>query len=179
MTHWLLPALVAPLVLGLVTVGGWFTTYFLGLRQEKRRRLERIVDVQTAVAAEIRSYRQRGTSFDIAEHGAKMEAWILAGEGANTPFVPLEPEFIIYSAMVKDIHILPQAVIDPVVLFYTQASTVALFASVLRAERYEALDAMRKNDMYQDYLRLLQHAYTLADTALGELQVSLAEGGNQ
>ena len=165
MTDWVFPALVAPAILGLITVAGWFTTYYLNLRQERRKRLERVTDVQTALLAEIRSYLHRSSDFDLDEHGRRMEAWILNSKD-NAPFVPLDPEFQVYAAILKDIHILPQPVIDPVVLFYTQASTLALFTEDLRADRYLTLNMQRKNDMYQDYLELLKHSYRLAGEAM-------------
>ncbi len=172
MSQWLVPALVAPLVLGLVTVGGWFVTYVLGMRQERLRRLERVIDVQTALAAEIRGYLARGAGLNFAEHGRRMADWIMAGDGRNTPFVPLEPDFLVYPALVKDIHILPEPAIDPVVLFYAQAATVALLAKDLRADRYQTLDPASKVEVYQDYLAIMDYAFQLARQALLALQES-------
>lgn len=178
MEGWLGPALVAALVSGLITALGWFVSFILGTRQEMRRRQERVTDVQTALAAEIRSFFARSQHLDIREHGKNMESWILADGQQNTPFVPQEPDFPVFRAIAAEIHILPQAVIDPVVLFYTQATTLALFAADLRAERYRSLDPYSKNEMYQDYLGLMDYAYQLADHALKALRKSLANERN-
>lgn len=175
MQGWLGPALVAALVSGLITALGWFVSYVLGTRLETRRRQERVTDVQTALAAEIRSFFARSQHVDIREHGKRMETWILAEGQQNTPFVPQEPDFLVFRSIAPEIHILPKPVIDPVVLFYTQAATLALFASDLRSERYLSLDPASKNEMYQDYLGLMNYAFQLADYALKALQESLED----
>ena len=174
MRDWIGPAIVAAVVSGLVTIFGWFVSSVQNSKQDAKRRKERVIDVQTALTAEIRSFYARARNIDVAAHGNRMKTWIMEGDGGNTPFVPQEPDFLIYKAIAPEIHILPQPVIDPVVLFYTQASTLSLFASDLRGERYRSLDATSKNEMYQDYLALMEYAFQLAGHALHVLEESLS-----
>ena len=177
MIEWIGPAVVATAVSAAVTVIGWYVSHQREGSAELRRRQERVSDVQTALRAEIRSYRARAAAVDLDAHGAEMERRIRAGD--FTPFVPKEPEFFIYASIAKEIHILPGSVIDPIVLFYTQGSTVALFAEDLRTERFQALEAGRKVDMYLDYLAMTGHGYRLADQALQALDASLGAGHDQ
>jgi hypothetical protein len=164
---WVGPAIVAAVISAIVTAFGWYASHASARRLEAARRSERIQDVQTALRAEIRSQRQRLRLF--AEQQEK------SGDAASeepgfTPFVPREAASFVFDAIVSEIHILPTEVIDPVVYYYRQIASLALFAEDLRSDRYASLPADRKAAMAADYIRMGVFAIELADKAIAAIE---------
>jgi hypothetical protein len=91
-----------------------------------------------------------------------------------TPFVPRESHTSLYTAIAKDISILPARVIDPLVLYYTQIGTISLFVEDLRSDRYQSLDNDRQIKMYEDYIAMKVYARELAVDAMDAINASLA-----
>lgn len=172
---WIGPVILAAVISGLINVAGWVITFRQARRLERDRREEKVIDLQSALLAEIRSDLQalRDVDFDrdLAELSARLRA--PAEDGSYTPFVPRESDSPIFSAIVQDIAVLPNAVIDPVVLYYRQRETIANFTEDLRAERFSALPQERKLAMMTDYLRLKAYAGQLAADAGAALERSL------
>jgi hypothetical protein len=174
-----MPAWVSSIVVGILSLLGvalgWFVTHRQTRRLDAARRSERIIDVQTALRAEIRSHRRWLEPFDQEQETGRTVAKIIGGEATNfTPFVPREVENFVFDAVVSDIHILPGDVIDPVVLYYRQMHALARMAEDLRSERFDGLDAARKADMYQDYVAMAVYALDLADETIELLNKSLS-----
>ena len=161
------------IVLGAVITGA------IKLWMERQQRHERIRDIQTALRAEIRSNRARLAGLDWDGHANAIARRIRNGGNTYTPFVPHEPQAMIFDSLLGHIHILPGRVIDPVVLYYRQIASVARFAEDLRSEKYAALDAGRKVDMYKDYLDMSKYAVELAEAAIAALSSALEQGADQ
>mgnify|MGYP001327189957 CR=1 FL=1 len=169
---WIGPAIVAAVVSALVTVGGWFFQSRSARKLEQNRRAERVVDVQTALLAEIRSNAHHLSQYDPA---SLIEA--VRERLKNTPdyrpFVPRETTAPVFNAIIREISVLQNEVIDPVVLFYTQMETIRNFADDLRGDRLVHLQKDQLIQMLEDYLTLRSHARKLADDAIVALQSSL------
>lgn len=151
---------------------GWIVTQRQQVRREAASRGERIRDVQTALRAEIRSYRRWLESFDIeVETGTTVLR--MENDPSFTPFIPREVETLVFNALVGEIHILPSEVIDPIVLYYRQVHALAKFAEDLRGERFEKLEVARKVEMYKDYVSLGVYALDLADETIATLSQAL------
>jgi hypothetical protein len=172
---WIGPAIVAAFIAGLINVAGWFVTFRQTRRLERDRRTEKVIDVQTALLAEIRSDLITLQGIDASEEveatRKKLEA---APEGQPyTPFVPKDSGAPIFAAIVTDITVLPTDVIDPVVLYYKLREAIAHFAEDLRAESFRGLPIDRKLAMMGDYFRMKAHAAQLAGQAILVLERSL------
>ena len=173
MSAWIGPAIVAALIGCLTTMLGWSVSYRQLRSIESVKRKEKIVDYQTALRAEIRSYRARLCQADLATHRESVTKRMWADD-SFTPFIPLEAPHLIFSEIAKDIHILPTQVIDPVVIFYSQLSVIAHLAVDLRSDAYGTLSKERKIGLYEDYIGLLVHALALSEQALATLDERLS-----
>ena len=134
---------------------------------ETARRQEKIQDFQTALsrtsAAPVIGFEQIDLDRHLEEMVAQIES---APEGRDyTPFVPREPGSLLWPSVSQEVHILPNEVIDPVVLFFSQLETVRHFVDDLRSDRFAALERARKIAMYQDYVRMMKYLVLLADDA--------------
>jgi len=172
MSAWIGPAIVAALIGCLTTMLGWSVSYRQLRNLELVKRKEKIVDYQTALRAEIRSYRAR---FEYMNPIAYRDAIIalIETDPSFTPFLPLETPLLIFSEIAKEIHILPTEVIDTVVLFYAQAAMIVQLTMDLRSEDFHDLARDRKAGLYQDYYSVLLYTRKLADEALDRLENGL------
>ena len=145
-----------------------------------RRRRERITDVQTSLRAEIRSQWRRLAPLDLESRARMIVDKIEAAADQEldfTPFIPQEDDNVVFESVVDEIHILPNDVIDPVVLYYSQLNTITRFVEDLRSERFARLEADRKVEMYKDYIAMKEQARLFADRAIRALDASLATNG--
>jgi hypothetical protein len=126
--------------------------------------------------AEIRSNHASLIRFNLERHVSEAVARVRSSNRRTpyTPFVPRESHTFLYTAIAKDISILPANVIDSVVLYYTQITTIALFIEDLRSDRYQSLDKDRKIQMYEDYVAMKIYARELAEDAMDAINTSLA-----
>ncbi len=169
------PALVAAAIAALVTMIGWYVGYQHERRLDNGRRAERIRDCKIALRAEISCHVPRWIMQDDAGHVDQMARQILAGAGRTpsfTPFVPKETANPAFEAIVGEIQILPGDVIEAVIRYYQQVDVIAQLAEDMRGERYTALEAERKIDVYRDYIELRSEAGRLAIDAIDALEQS-------
>ena len=169
------PALVAAVIAALVTVIGWYVAFQRDRRIENGRRAERIRDCKIALRAEISCHVPRWTMKDETEHVEEMARQISAGADRSppfTPFVPKETPNPAFQTIVGEIQILPGDVIEPVIRYYQQVDVIAQLAEDMRGERYAALEAERKIDVYKDFMELRREAGRLAIDAIDALEQS-------
>jgi hypothetical protein len=87
--------------------------------------------------------------------------------------VPREPGSLLWQSVAGEVHILPNDVIDAVVVYFSQLETIRLFADDLRADPVRSLDAGRKISMYEDYINMAKYLVVLATEAEQVLARSL------
>lgn len=147
-------AVIAAIVSAAVTALGWFASHWSETRMEAKRRLEKIIDVQWALLAEIESNLQRYAEIDLDEHEASMRQNILSRRSRSgfTPFVPRYPTEIIFEAFIPDVHILPTETIRDVVAYYKQEYKLREMVEDLRSDRFEKLSQERKAQLYGHYI---------------------------
>ena len=167
---WIGPAIVAAVISALVTGAGWFVSERQALRREGARRRERVVDMQTALLADIRAVEHR---IDDVRSSTAAALDTMRADLSFVPFVPRQPASFILAATLANLQALPTDVIDPVVLYYRQIGTLDMFADDLRSDRFIALEPERRRAMYTDYAALLSHAVVLGRTATEALEASL------
>ena len=80
--------------------------------------------------------------------------------------VPTPADHAIYQKLVADIHLLPEAVIDPIVLYYRQRDTIEKLVENMRGPEFRDRDAVQQLEMYRDYLLLRQHLKKLAEVSI-------------
>ncbi|MCE7026734.1 hypothetical protein [Jiella avicenniae] len=175
MGSWLGPAVTAAFISSLIAALGWYVSFRTARGAESRRRDERVRDVQTAILAEIRSAVHHLRQYERSE--------ILEGVRRRTqesptyvPFIATEPSSPLYRSIAGEISILPNAVIDAVVLFYRQQEVIAYFADDLRGDRFAAMPGEEKIRMIEDYLALRDYAAALGQDAVQALETSLGQG---
>jgi hypothetical protein len=168
-------AIIAAIVSAAVTAFGWFASHWSEQRLETQRRIERIVDVQTALLAEIESNLTRYEEIDLDQHTTDMVRRITQkGRGTSfTPFVPRYATEIIFEAMLSDIHILPTETIDDVVAYYKQEYKLRELVEDLRSSRYQEIEQDRKARIYEDYVWQIKTVLITGEEARGALRNSL------
>ena len=168
-------AIIAAIVSAAVTALGWFASHWSEQRLETKRRIERIVDVQTALLAEIESNLTRYEEIDLDQHTTDMVRRITQkGRGTSfTPFVPRYATEIIFEAMLADIHILPTETIDDVVAYYKQEYKLRELVEDLRSSRYQELEQDRKARIYEDYVWQIKTVLITGQEARRALRNSL------
>ena len=168
-------AIIAAIVSAAVTALGWFASHWSEQRLETKRRIERIVDVQTALLAEIESNLTRYEEIDLDQHTTDMVRRInQKGRGTSfTPFVPRYATEIIFEAMLADIHILPTETIDDVVAYYKQEYKLRELVEDLRSSRYQELEQDRKARLYEDYVWQIKTVLITGEEARRALRNSL------
>jgi hypothetical protein len=166
----------AALIAVIGAVVGIVLTNGIKLLLDARERTERVRDIQTALRAEIRSHRR---SLEVFSEDA-VQSEVLAHietEPGYSPFVNRELEPFIFDAIVGEIHVLPGAVIDPVILYYRQWRILGILAEDMRSESFARLPQARKAAIYADYRNLGLYAIDLGKDAIDVLNASLDDDG--
>ena len=88
------------------------------------------------------------------------------------PVVPSERNDTIFSALIAEIHVLPEPVIQPVVGYYNQVFAVDAIIDDLRSDLFREMDQVQRIGMYTDYIALKQEALARGEVALNALRVS-------
>lgn len=169
------PRVVAAMIGGAVVAGGWVVTHILSARRDRAARLERVRDVQGALYAEIRVHVATLKGQSLPRYGAEIEALILNG-GGYFPVIPTENHDRVFAAIVEDIHVLPFRVVDPVVQYYSQLSTIGAMIADLRRLRLDRVEATRAARMYRHYIEMKIEAIDLGEEAMAFILAHLTGG---
>ena len=172
MESWLGPALIAALVSGLVSISGWFATYYIGLRRDQMLRDEKIRDFQVALRAEVLSDLLTMTVAD-RRIFLKQAAERYAGDPDFSVIVPHMARNAVFEALIGELHVLPSAVIEQVTHYERMRDPIERFIDDLRGGDFRHLPHDRQLLMYSDYLEMVGRLEALAQDALAALELSL------
>ncbi|MHB1102289.1 MAG: hypothetical protein ACYC0C_05835 [Devosia sp.] len=172
MELWIGPVIVAAAVSALVSVAGWFVTFQQSMRMEQLRRDEKVHDFQVALRAEIESDRLNLSVVDWDSYLDDIRARYAADPSYSVVVAHMASNTI-FESIVKEIHILPGAVIAPVVNYARLRETVEQFVLDLRADKFRQLPGERQLVMYSDYVRMLDRLEALAEHAIASIDRSL------
>ena len=172
MNTWIGPAIVAAVISSLVTAIGWLVNYRTSLGLEKERRLEKVRDFQIALRAEIRSELHHLIEENLIADLKDIESRYQQSKTYSV-FVPSLARHVVFDSLVGDIHLLPEAVIDPVILYARQRQMIDQFSSDLRSERFSKLSQERQLEMYRDHVAFMIHLKNLAIDAQAAIDLSL------
>lgn len=150
---WIGPAIVAAVISSIITVAGWLVNYRTSIGLEQRKRDEKIRDFQIALRAEIRSELRNLSGYDLASQMEAVRGRYAQGQGYSV-VVPRPAKPIVFEAIVNEIHILPEAVIDPVVLFARQRQAIVSLVDDMKDANFRSLSVEQQLAMYRDYLSM-------------------------
>jgi hypothetical protein len=174
MGSWLGPAIIAALISGAISLTGLYLGGWIAIRHERRRRKEKVRDFQIALRAEIRSELHNLLSIDFDRHFEEIRS-----RYADRPGYSVFPSFpathIVFEALRNEIQILPEEVIDVVILYWRQRYAVEKFVEDMRDERFSKLDADRQLEMYEDYIGMQKYLAETARLSARALDRSLGE----
>ena len=177
MNSWIGPALIAAVISSLVTAVGWLVNYRTSLGLEKERRLEKVRDFQIALRAEIRSELHHLNEENLA-NDLKIIEERYAKSKTYSVFAPRLARHLVYESLVSQIHVLPESVIDPLILYTRQRELLDQFAADMRSDRFHQINQARQLEMYRDYVAVALYLRSLANDVLKALNYSLGQKGN-
>lgn len=168
-------ALVTAIVGGGVVAAGWFWTHALSRRRDRILRQEQVNDIQRALLAEIRAHvaaLEQQRSEDNTAASIALRQRLLAEQ--HVPILPHDANDRIFRAVVEQVHILPQNVIDPVVRYYRLIAVRVALAQDIRSSAKDHPN--RAGDMLEDYLSLTDETRQAGNLAMLVLGASLTGG---
>ncbi|SFR55377.1 hypothetical protein [Litoreibacter janthinus] len=169
------PRVQQAIVGGFFVAVGWVYNGYRNRKRERRRRLEKMQDVQTALIAEIDHYVVTLKQFDLAATWSRIVT-AMEEDDSYIPVVPSERNDTVFSALIAEIHVLPEPVIQPVVGYYNQVFAVDAIIDDLRSELFREMDQVQRIGMYTDYIALKQEALARGRSALRALRESTGRG---
>lgn len=173
---WIGPAILAAFISGLVSLLVVQLDFRQSRKLERLRRAEKIRDFQIALRAEIRGELSNLSSYDFRALLENVRSRY-ENETGYSVSVPRLAKHLIFGAIVSEIHILPEAVIDPVVLYARQRQAVESLIDDMRDRSFRSLSTDRQLAIYEDYLRMWETWRDLAaqaEAALNEQLGSIA-----
>lgn len=150
---WVGPAIVAAIISGLISLAVVQLNFRQGRKLEQARRDEKVRDFQIAIRAEIRSELRNLVQHDVAEQLVLVKSRYERDPDYSVS-VPRPVRQSVFEALVNEIHVLPEAVIDPVVLYARQRNAIDSIVEDMRAPSFVALSREQQIAMYEDYLRM-------------------------
>ncbi len=153
MEAWVGPAIVAAIISGLISLAVVQLNFRQGRKLEQARRDEKVRDFQIAIRAEIRSELRNLVQHDVAEQLGRVKSRYERDPDYSVS-VPRPVRQSVFEALVNEIHILPEAVIDPVVLYARQRNAIDTIVEDMRAPGFSSLSREQQLAMYEDYLRM-------------------------
>ena len=172
MNAWIGPAIVAAVISSVVSAFGWYVSYRTSVGLDRHRRREKVRDFQVALRAEIRSELHDLLAHDQEALLSRIKANYARDAGFSVR-VPNPARHAVFEALVGELHLLPETVIDPVILYYRQRDIIEKFVVDLRMPDFSELRPDRQLAMYTDYLELRRHLGELAEIAVLALDSTL------
>ncbi|SMO55603.1 hypothetical protein [Paracoccus laeviglucosivorans] len=157
------------IIAGLFIAVGWIVAARQNRNREGKQRGERSRDIQRALLAEIRAHVATLEAQRMDEAALRT---ILAGD--HVPVIPKQANDRIYVTVLKDVHLLPELIIDPVVTYYRQIAMMGAFAEAL--EKQAEKDRARAIGMFVDYLEMTEAARESGQEAMRLLMTSVFLG---
>lgn len=173
---WIGPVIIASAIAGMVNVLGWFMAGRRDRQREGRRRREKRVDIATALLAEITHYRDALVFFDLDEVWESVTEQMSDDED-YMPVIPSERNDTIFTAILPDIHILPESVIQPVTRYYNQVFAIDAIIEDLRSASFREEPYRTRLTAYTDYISLKKQALADGDSAIVALSAHLSPAG--
>jgi hypothetical protein len=173
---WIGPVIIAAAIAAMVNVLGWYVASLRDRRADDRRRREKQDDMATALMAEITHYRDALTFFDLDEVWETVSAE-MAEDETYMPVIPSERNDTIFRAILSEIHILPEDVIQPVTRYYNQVFAIDAIIEDLRSATFRQEPYRTRIAAYTDYISLKKQALVDGGSAINALSAHLSPAG--
>lgn len=161
--------IVVAVISAAVAIFGWFVTSVIAIVVARRDRTDKIIDIQRALAAEIRAFiESSGTMSETIEQAktrAEEEFSKYPAKDGFTPFVPRQNRSTVYHAVLPELHLLPGVTIEAVVLFYQTILSIELMAEDMRSQDFRDMPEDRRRRMLLGYLQLYEQAIAFGTSA--------------
>lgn len=169
---YLSPPAQQALIAGLFVAASWWVVAFQNRRRDAKLRAERVDDMQRALLAEVRAHVVALESQ--AQDGRHDLLLTQLAEGNTGLVITHSGNDRIFRAVLPDIHLLPGAVIDPVVIYYRLVAVMDAMADSIRRVARNRPDSAA--EMMLDYIVLNQEAREAGLDVLEMLTASLRGG---
>lgn len=163
------PRVAGALIGALAVALGWLVTALRERAGVRRRRRQRERDVRMALAAEVKAYVAGLRDSDPLERWREVTTRMEA-EPDYVPMVPSERADTVFTALARELPVLPEGAIDPVVRHYSHLAVIEAFVEDLRSERYRGLSHRDRIEMYTDYISLKLEARRFGEAAVAALR---------
>ena len=147
------PAIVAAFIAGLVSLVLVQLNFRQSRRADQLRRDERIRDFRIALRAEVRSELRNLSQYDTVSMLEEIRARY-DSDPKYSVLIPRVSRHSVFEALVGEIHILPERIIDPIVLYARQRQAVESLSEDMRSSSFRQLSKEQQLAMYEDYLRM-------------------------
>lgn len=163
--------IIAALIGAIVVALGWMFNQRRELSLSRRRRREKVVDIQKAIRAEIKALVEAPQNQDLP---GSLERGMLRFdeetlEDPYLPFIPHEKHDTVYQAHIGEIHLLPTETVEPVILYYNQTVAIGMMAHDLRTDMFAQLDMPRRKKMLRRYMEMKIEAMRMGRIAIEAL----------
>jgi hypothetical protein len=172
MAAWIGPAIIAALISGGISLIGLYLGGWITIRHDNRRRKEKVRDFQVALRAEILADIHGLRMYDLDQH---LENIKRRYETDNKYVVKpsLAARQFFADTLAKEIHILPESVIQPVILYFRQKEVIERFVEDMRSSDFRERDRPTQLEMYEDYVQMKKVELELARVARDSIEASL------
>jgi len=150
-------------IAAMVVASGWVVSFLLQEYRRADERDERIRDMHRAIYADVASYLEALESQVVLDQQLQGFLDRLAADKTYVPVLSPPRRSQMFTALSGQVHVLPRATIDLIVLFYSQVETTAEFVGNMNTDRFAGLSADRRKLAYEDYFAMLQFAYRLGE----------------
>lgn len=172
------PRILQAVIAGAFVALGWVYNGWQNRRADHRRRLEKQDDIATALMAEITHYRDALVFFDLDEIWDQVQGR-MARDPDYMPVIPSERNDTIFSAILAEIHILPEDVILPVTRYYNQVFAIEAIIADLRSDTMKKETVEARLGAYTDYISLKKQALEDGNSAIAALAQHLSPAGSR
>jgi hypothetical protein len=175
---WIGPVIIASAIAAMVNVLGWVVAGRRDRHAAARRRREKQDDIATALMAEITHYRDALNFFDLDEVWDIVSDQMAENE-TYMPVIPSERNDTIFRAILPEIHILPEDVIQPVTRYYNQVFAIDAIIDDLRSASFRSEPYKTRISAYTDYISLKKQALEDGNSAISALSKHLSPAGTR
>jgi hypothetical protein len=150
-------------IAAMVVASGWVVSFLLQEYRRADERDERIRDMHRAIYADVTSYLEALESTAVLERQCRDFLKRLAEDATYVPVLSPPRRSQMFTALSGQVHVLPRATIDLIVVFYSQLETTAEFVTNMNTDRFASLSADRRKLAYEDYFAMLRYAFDLGE----------------
>lgn len=160
-----IPAVLGGALTGICVIAAAIITSKSITRLDKASHKKKLLN---ALEAEILGYIKKSRNFNPRDslHGLYQVAH---NKSEHKVVFSSELNNLVYKSLAKNLHVLPENVVAPIVEFYNTMYFIELILDAIKSPEFKKMTTLRKMEVYYDYVNLKVTALDLADKALKEI----------